>query len=516
MITFESKILLLRKYKSYYNAIFLTSALLQTNPNYITILGILYYESGQFSQALNILQSLSTTTSKYYESLCLYNLREYSKAIEILQNLISNNFKLDTPFNSEFDSLILPVNPEIVSELLGMLLTLNGEREKSLSYFQKAFYTSELPYSFQELLSENKFSDITKELKGFSDCFSNESSNKIFFANNICRKYFEHRLYLKTGSNIKNSKLVNSMVKKYSKFFPGLGSFFLAEVAKDVFESGLTELSQKLFEELRRRDHTAIQNMDVFSTVLWHSKDISGLGILCRELIRSNPMSYATWTSLGNYFSFKGDHHRATLCFKRSIFISKNYYAYTLLGHECILKNEYQLALRNFLGSCKMFIHNFNAAFGCGMVYSKTDKIDNAEFFFKKAIAFNSKNTLLRLLILQFYNRCSLYGRIVENIRDIFLGQKEYDSRDLGIILKEIFPVMISKFKSTETNELILLEMVDVLLHYQMEEEAKTIIDMVKTRGRIYFSKKTLIDNRKNDNKKEDFDSTTFFSDEVC
>ncbi|TBU06481.1 putative CCR4-NOT negative regulator of transcription, partial [Hamiltosporidium magnivora] len=114
MITFESKILLLRKYKSYYNAIFLTSALLQTNPNYITILGILYYESGQFSQALNILQSLSTTTSKYYESLCLYNLREYSKAIEILQNLISNNFKLDTPFNSEFDSLILPVNPEIV------------------------------------------------------------------------------------------------------------------------------------------------------------------------------------------------------------------------------------------------------------------------------------------------------------------------------------------------------------------------------------------------------------------
>ncbi|KAF7683342.1 Anaphase-promoting complex subunit 3 [Astathelohania contejeani] len=453
-IQLENKIIACIKYKNFASAIFLATTY-KKNP---LLLPILLYENREYSRALFHLRDFHCRTANFYKALCYKAKGEYEKAITHLLR----RGEPTRPFNNLLDIFLIGEDGiENYYELLGELYTQAEDRTKALEYFKKSVNEYILLTASRELIMEEITTGLIK---------------------NTSNEYFRDRILF-------NSSLDKNISKKYIKYVPGIGSYFLMDSAKELFERGRIDESKNMFEFVRAKDIHFLDGLDVYSTLLWHSKDISRLGVLCNHLVDNHPYHHITWTALGNYFSHRSNHSRAVLCFQRSKLIRRDHYILSLLGHEFMMRNEFKSAIKHFLCSIKMYTRNYNASFGCGIAYSKTNRPENAEFFFKRSLEFNPTNPLLRLLYIQFLIRAGRHDHALDWIAGCF-------GVDRGASIDEMvrkIKVRVLSNARNETEDLILLELVEILIFFNLLALAMEIMEIIKSKGKSYDQKNMLI-----------------------
>ncbi|CCH44731.1 hypothetical protein BN7_4299 [Wickerhamomyces ciferrii] len=150
------------------------------------------------------------------------------------------------------------------------------------------------------------------------------------------------------------------------------------------------------FKKLRELDPTRIEDMEYYSTLLWHLQDSVALCNLAHELQSIHKNTPEAWVAIGNLFSLNKDPDEAIKCFQRATQIdSKFVYAYTLQGHEYVSNDAYDNALECFRTSLVLDPRHFNALYGIGMVNLKLGNFHIAEFHFRKASQLNPVNPIL-------------------------------------------------------------------------------------------------------------------------
>lgn len=416
-------------------------------------IGIFHYENLNYHKALNLLNTYNTKTSKYYEALCYMKIKRYDRAVNSLNNIVSSKIDEDVRINEYFDSFYI-TNMEYVHELLGECYTQIGKRDDGLRFYMYAFEMNPLINSFNNLIVEG----LNVKLKKSTD-------------------YFKDRVnYLKIKSE--------NLIEKYKNEDVERGSYFLSECARIFFEEGKYNEAGILFEYIRRNDPHYYEHLDIYSTLLWHKKETDKLAFLCRTLIEYIPESYITWTALGNYFSLKYDHARALVCFKRSTYIHNHHYALSLLGHEYIIKQDYNTAMKYFVQSLKMYKNNYNALFALGIVYSHTGKSENAEYYFLKGIKLNNRNIKLKFMMMQFYNRHGNFDKAFS----LFNSALNIQTTNLEEILNNL-----KQRNLNENEEMIVLEGIDYIKQKGAKKICEEILDLIKYRGKNYFYKKELV-----------------------
>jgi anaphase-promoting complex subunit 3 len=93
---------------------------------------------------------------------------------------------------------------------------------------------------------------------------------------------------------------------------------------------------------------------------------------LSSPLLKSCP---TTWVTLGNCFSLQKEHETAIKFFKRAIQTDPgNAYAYVLLGHEYVAKDELDKALSCFRTGSRIDPGMYNCWYGIGMIYYKQER----------------------------------------------------------------------------------------------------------------------------------------------
>lgn len=170
----------------------------------------------------------------------------------------------------------------------------------------------------------------------------------------------------------------------------------LALLAKCHFESMDYKRSALVFQKLRKLDPLRVQDMEVYSTVLWQLKSKAELGFLAHDLTSIDRESWQAWCVTGNSFSSQNDSANALECFTRAIQLNSHCaIAFSLKGHEYLLNEEYQHAQDAFRSAIREDRRLYNAWFGLGMVYFKLADIDQAESHFTQAIKINPHNAVL-------------------------------------------------------------------------------------------------------------------------
>jgi anaphase-promoting complex subunit 3 len=92
-----------------------------------------------------------------------------------------------------------------------------------------------------------------------------------------------------------------------------------------------------------------IENMDMYSTVLWHLKDDASLCSLAQEMEGIDRQSPIAWVVMGNAFSLQQEQENALKCFQRAIQLDPSYaYAHNLCGHEYFANDAFDRALESF------------------------------------------------------------------------------------------------------------------------------------------------------------------------
>lgn len=86
------------------------------------------------------------------------------------------------------------------------------------------------------------------------------------------------------------------------------------QVAKANFELVRYEAAATHFKEARRLDRFRLEDLEIYSTVLWHMKRETELMYLAHELMAVDRLSPQSWCVLGNCFSLQKEHDTALQC----------------------------------------------------------------------------------------------------------------------------------------------------------------------------------------------------------
>lgn len=154
--------------------------------------------------------------------------------------------------------------------------------------------------------------------------------------------------------------------------------------------------SEKVFMRLREIDKYRTQDMEFFSTTLWHLRKEVKLSFLAHELMDIDRTSPEAWCVLGNSFSLQRETDQALKCFKRAIQLDPNSaYAHTLRAHEHVSNDAYEAAQDSFRLAIRVDNRHYNAWYGLGMVFMRLGNIDMAEYHFERARKINPSNVVL-------------------------------------------------------------------------------------------------------------------------
>ncbi|KAF4591623.1 Tetratricopeptide-like helical [Ophiocordyceps camponoti-floridani] len=173
-------------------------------------------------------------------------------------------------------------------------------------------------------------------------------------------------------------------------------SWVLALMGRAYFEQASYAESDKVFRRMRALAPSRLQDLELYSTVLWHLKRETDLSFLAHELIDSAWHSPQAWCALGNAWSLARDPEQALKCFKRATQLdSKFAYAFTLQGHEHMVNEEYDKALTAFRQAIAVDRRHYNAYYGIGRVQERFGAYDKAYEHFHAAQVINPNNAIL-------------------------------------------------------------------------------------------------------------------------
>ncbi|KAI9815473.1 MAG: anaphase-promoting complex subunit cdc27 [Pycnora praestabilis] len=170
----------------------------------------------------------------------------------------------------------------------------------------------------------------------------------------------------------------------------------MAQIGRAHYEQASYAEAEKYFSKVRKVASSRMEDMEVYSTILWHLKNEVELAYLSHELIEGDRLSPQAWCAAGNSFSLQREHDQALKCFKRATQLDPKFaYAFTLQGHEHVANEEYEKAQAAYRSGIAAENRHYNAWYGLGKVYEKMGKYEIAEKHFRTAAAINPTNAVL-------------------------------------------------------------------------------------------------------------------------
>ena len=170
----------------------------------------------------------------------------------------------------------------------------------------------------------------------------------------------------------------------------------LAQIGRAYYEQASYLEAEKTFTRIKSMAPSRLDDMEVYSTTLWHLKSDIDLAFLAHEIIDIDRNSPQAWCAVGNSFSLQRDHDQALKCFKRATQIDPKFaYAFTLQGHEHVANEEYDKALSAYRSSIAAENRHYNAWYGLGKVFEKQGKYVFAEQHYRTAASINPTNPVL-------------------------------------------------------------------------------------------------------------------------
>jgi anaphase-promoting complex subunit 3 len=172
--------------------------------------------------------------------------------------------------------------------------------------------------------------------------------------------------------------------------------FVLAQIGKAYYEQASYADADKFFQRVRQIAPSRLEDMEIYSTVLWHLKSDIELAYLAHSLIEIDRLSPQAWCAVGNSFSLQREHEQALRCFKRATQLDPQFaYGFTLQGHEHVANEEFEKALESYRCAISADGRHYNAWYGLGKVYEKMGKWAIAEQHYRTAAKINPTNAVL-------------------------------------------------------------------------------------------------------------------------
>ncbi|KAL8226603.1 hypothetical protein R6Q57_016435 [Mikania cordata] len=167
----------------------------------------------------------------------------------------------------------------------------------------------------------------------------------------------------------------------------GCSNYIKAQIAKAQYSLREFELVEAIFEELLRIDPYRIDDMDMYSNVLYAKECFSGLSYLAHQVFMTDKYRPESCCIIGNYYSLKGLHEKSVMYFRRALKLDKKYLsAWTLMGHEYVEMKNTPAAVDAYRRAVDINPCDYRAWYGLGQAYEMMGMPYYALHYFKKSV----------------------------------------------------------------------------------------------------------------------------------
>nr|GMC75872.1 anaphase-promoting complex subunit 8 [Ipomoea batatas] len=183
-----------------------------------------------------------------------------------------------------------------------------------------------------------------------------------------------------------------------------LSNYIQAQIAKAKYSMREFEQVEVIFDELLRNDPYRIDEMDMYSNVLYAKECSSALSHLAHRVILIDKYRPESCCIIGNYYSLKGQHEKSVMYFRRALKLNKNYLsAWTLMGHEYIEMKNIPAAVDAYRRAVDINTCDYRAWYGLGQAYEMLGMPLYALHYFKKSVFLQPNDSRLWIAMAECY-----------------------------------------------------------------------------------------------------------------
>ncbi|KAH7541915.1 anaphase-promoting complex subunit 8 [Ziziphus jujuba] len=201
-------------------------------------------------------------------------------------------------------------------------------------------------------------------------------------------------------------RMQNEALAKY-EYLQSIFSFsnyIQAQIAKAKYSLREFEQVEAIFEELLRNDPYRVEDMDMYSNVLYAKECFSALSYLAHRVFMTDKYRPESCCIIGNYYSLKGQHEKSVVYFKRALKLNKNYLsAWTLMGHEFVEMKNTPAAVDAYRRAVDINPCDYRAWYGLGQAYEMMGMPFYALHYFKKSVFLQPNDSRLWIAMAHCY-----------------------------------------------------------------------------------------------------------------
>jgi anaphase-promoting complex subunit 8 len=254
--------------------------------------------------------------------------------------------------------------------------------------------------------------------------------------------------------------ILSALLSFYNK-----SSYLTSQVAQLFYHKKDHDTSILVFQEMLRKDPYRLDNLDIYSNILYVKDNPKDLGALAYNCFNVNKYSAETNCIIGNYHSLMSDHEKAIIYFRQALTLDRTFLAaWTLIGHEYLELKKVANAIDAYNHAVKIDNKDFRAWYGLGQAYELQSLLPTAIHYYLMAVKTRPRDFRMWNALSVVYSKidkpeeAAKCSERSENYKDderiaLFNLAKIYDS--LGLTEKAVacFIENLNRIDSTPTFE---------------------------------------------------------------
>ncbi|RXK34892.1 anaphase-promoting complex subunit 8 [Tremella mesenterica] len=168
--------------------------------------------------------------------------------------------------------------------------------------------------------------------------------------------------------------MIMNMIDELLEIFPH-SIHLQSQAAMVYYHMRDFETAEKQFDAVHRIDPYRMDEVDIYSNMLYVMDKRAKLGKLAHEYAEIDRNRAEVCCLIGNYYSSRADHTKAIIYFKRALMLNREYLpAWTLMGHEYVeLKNSHAAIEAYRKAIADVNAKDYRAWYGLGQAYELLD-----------------------------------------------------------------------------------------------------------------------------------------------
>ncbi|XP_033757440.1 cell division cycle protein 23 homolog [Pecten maximus] len=193
-----------------------------------------------------------------------------------------------------------------------------------------------------------------------------ETLLSLYLPNHWIKNVFLAHIYLQLQLNEEAMKIYQSLAENgFAK-----SSYIVSQIAVAYHNMRDVDQAMTVFTELQEMDPYRLENMDIFSNLLYIKEMRAELANLAHKCCDIDKYRVETCCVIGNYYSIRQQHEKAVLYFQRALKLNPHYLsAWTLMGHEFMELKNTSAALQAYRQAIEVERRDYRAWYGLGQTY---------------------------------------------------------------------------------------------------------------------------------------------------